>query len=65
MKNETLEVPRLAPRRRVPSDWVRTTTSGTFAKLVLEGGQSRLSSCHTVAHTAGLWSRSSSRWQRC
>jgi len=37
MKNETMEVPRLAPRRRVRSDWVRTITSSTFALLVLEG----------------------------
>jgi thioredoxin 1 len=37
MKNETLEVTRLAPRRRVRSDWVQSTTTGTFAKLVLEG----------------------------
>jgi len=37
MKNETLEVAQLAPRRRMRSDWVRTTTSGTFAKLVLKG----------------------------
>jgi len=37
MKNETMEVPRLAPRRRVRSDWVRTITSRTFALLVLEG----------------------------
>ena len=37
MKNETMEVPRLAPRRRVRSDWVRTITSSTFAPLVLEG----------------------------
>ncbi len=37
MKNETLEVTRLAPRGRVRSDWVPATTSGTFAKLVLEG----------------------------
>jgi thioredoxin 1 len=37
MKNETLEVTRVAPRRRVRSDWVQSTTTGTFAKLVLEG----------------------------
>ena len=37
MKNKTLAVPRPVPRRRVPSDWVQSTTSDTFAKLVLEG----------------------------
>ena len=37
MKNETLEVDRLAPRRRVRSDWVQSTTTDTLAKLVLEG----------------------------
>ena len=37
MKHKTLEVPQLAPRRRMRSDWIRTTTSDTFAKLVLEG----------------------------
>ncbi len=37
MKNETLEVNRLAPRRRLRSDWVQSTTTDTFAKLVLEG----------------------------
>ena len=37
MKTETLEVTRLAPRRRMRSDWVQSTTTDTFAKLVLEG----------------------------
>jgi thioredoxin 1 len=37
MKNETPAVTRLAPRRRVRSDWVQSTSTGTFAKLVLEG----------------------------
>ena len=37
MKNKTLEIPRPAPRRHAPSDWVQGTTSNTFAQLVLEG----------------------------
>ncbi|MGB8889405.1 MAG: thioredoxin family protein [Candidatus Korobacteraceae bacterium] len=37
MKTETLEVTRLAPRRRMRSDLVQSTTTDTFAKLVLEG----------------------------
>ena len=53
MKNTTLAVPRPAPRRRGPGDWIQSTTSDTFAKLVLEErDQSRLSSCPTAAHTA-------------
>ncbi len=37
MKDTTLAVPRPAPRRRGLGDWVQSTTSDTFAKLVLEG----------------------------
>jgi thioredoxin-like negative regulator of GroEL len=37
MKNKTLAVPRSVPPKRAPSDWVQSTTSDTFAELVLQG----------------------------
>ncbi|MFZ0795036.1 MAG: thioredoxin family protein [Candidatus Korobacteraceae bacterium] len=37
MKNETPAVPKPVPQRRVPRDWVLSTSSDTFSKLVLEG----------------------------
>jgi thioredoxin 1 len=36
MTNETLEVPRTTPRKRVSSESIGTVTSGTFSSLVLE-----------------------------
>ena len=65
MKNKTQSIPNLFHERLAPSNWVQSTTSDTFAKLVLEGyGPIAVEFMSYGCAHCQVSSQSSSRWQR-